>query len=95
MAPAEVLPEIAECVGERLVILADSGIRRGSDVVKLLALGAKAVLVGRAFTYGTAVGGEAGAGAAIDMLADEIDRTMAFLGCRSVREIGPDLLWKA
>jgi (S)-mandelate dehydrogenase len=94
VAPAEVLPEIAERVGERLVILADSGIRRGSDVVKLLALGAKAVLVGRAFTYGTAVGGEAGATDAIAMLADEIDRTMAFLGCRSVQEIGPDLLWK-
>jgi isopentenyl diphosphate isomerase/L-lactate dehydrogenase-like FMN-dependent dehydrogenase len=94
VAPAEVLPEIAERAGERLVILADSGIRRGSDVVKLLALGAKAVLVGRAFTYGTAVGGEAGATEAIAMLADEIDRTMAFLGCRSVQEIGPDLLWK-
>jgi len=94
VAPAEVLPEIAEKVGERLVILADSGIRRGSDVVKLLALGAKAVLVGRAFIYGTAVGGEAGAADAINMLGDEIDRTMAFLGCRSVQEIGPDLLWQ-
>ena len=94
VAPAEVLPEIAERTGDRLVILADSGIRRGSDVVKLLALGAKAVLVGRAFTYGTAVGGEAGAADAINMLGDEIDRTMAFLGCRSVQEIGPDLLWK-
>ena len=61
MAPAEVLREIADRVGERLVILADGGIQRGSDVVKLLALGAKAALVGRAFTYGTAIGGEAGA----------------------------------
>ena len=64
------------------------------ESVKLLALGAKAVLVGRAFTYGTAIGGEAGAAEAISMLGDEIDRTMAFLGCRSVQEIGPDLLWK-
>jgi (S)-mandelate dehydrogenase len=92
VAPAEVLPEIAERVADRLVVLADSGVRRGSDVVKLLALGAKAVLVGRAFLYGLSAAGEAGAGAAIGMLGDEMDRTMALLGCRSVSEIGPQLI---
>lgn len=92
VAPAEALPEIAERVADRLVVMADSGVRRGSDVVKLLALGAKAVLVGRAFLYGIAAGGEAGASAAIDMLRDEIDRTMALLGCRSVKDIGPHLI---
>ncbi len=94
VAPAEILPEIAERIADRLVVLADSGIRRGSDVVKLLALGAKTVLVGRGFLYGLAAGGETGASAAIDMLGDEIDRTMAFLGCRSINEIGAHLIWK-
>ncbi len=92
VAPAEVLPEIVDRVGEKLVVLADSSIRRGSDVVKLLALGAKAVLVGRAFLYGLAAGGEAGASAAIAVLADEVDRTMALLGCKAIAEIGPHLI---
>jgi (S)-mandelate dehydrogenase len=92
VAPVDVLPEIIGRTGDRLVVLADSSVRRGSDVVKLLALGARAVLVGRAFLYGTAAAGEAGAGAAIAMLGDEIDRAMALLGCRSVKEIGPHLL---
>ena len=92
VTPAEVLPEIAERVAGRLVLMADSGVRRGSDVVKLLALGASAVLVGRAFLYGTAVAGEAGAGGAIAMLSDEIDRTMALLGCASIAAIGPHLI---
>jgi L-lactate dehydrogenase (cytochrome) len=88
------LPRIAEAAGSRLVVLADSGIRRGSDVVKLLASGAKAAMVGRAFLYGTAAGGQAGARAAIAMLADEIWRTMGLLGCRSLAEIGPQLIFK-
>jgi len=93
-APIEMLPRIAEAAGSRLVVLADSGIRRGSDVVKLLASGAKAVMVGRAFLYGTAAAGQAGARAAIAMLADEIWRAMGLLGCRSLAEIGPQLIFK-
>jgi (S)-mandelate dehydrogenase len=94
VAPIEMLPRIADAVGGRLVILADSGIRRGSDVVKLLAAGAKAAMVGRAFVYGTAAAGQPGARAAIAMLADEIWRTMGLLGCRSLGEIGPQLIHK-
>jgi (S)-mandelate dehydrogenase len=94
VAPIEMLPRIAEAAGTRLVVLADSGIRRGSDVVKLLASGAKAAMIGRAFLYGTAAGGEAGARAAIAMLADEIWRTMGLLGCRSLAEIGPGFIYK-
>ena len=60
-ASLDVLPEIAEAVGDRMTLILDSGVRRGSDIVKALALGAKAVLTGRATLYGTAVGGEAGA----------------------------------
>jgi (S)-mandelate dehydrogenase len=69
--------------------LLDSGIRRGSDVVKALALGADAVLLGRAVLYGLAANGAAGAQRVIDIVKDEIDRTLAMLGCASVAELGP------
>lgn len=92
VSPVDVLPEIADAVGGRMVVLADSGVRRGSDVVKLLALGARAVLVGRAFLYGAASGGEAGAQSAIAMIGDEIDRTMALVGFRGVGEIKRSVL---
>lgn len=86
-APIEVLPQIAEAVRERMTILMDSGVRRGSDVVKALALGAKAVLVGRPTLYGTGAGGEAGATRAIEIFREEIDRMLAHMGCRSIAEI--------
>jgi L-lactate dehydrogenase (cytochrome) len=94
VAPIEMLPRIADAAGGRLVVLADSGVRRGSDVVKLLAAGAKAAMIGRAFVYGTAAAGQPGARAAIAMLSDEIWRTMGLLGCRSLEEIGPQLIHK-
>ncbi len=65
---------------------------RGSDVVKALALGAKAVLIGRPTLYGTAVGGEAGAARAITLFREEIDRTLALIGCRSVAALNRDYL---
>jgi (S)-mandelate dehydrogenase len=86
-ASADVLPEIVDAVGERTIVMVDSGIRRGSDVVKALALGAKAALIGRYTLYGTAVGGEGGARHALDLLRDEIDRTMALIGRRTIAEI--------
>ncbi len=86
-APIDVLPEIVAAVGNRITVIVDSGFRRGSDVVKGLALGAKAVLIGRSTLYGTAVGGQAGAARAIEIFRDEIDRTMAFIGCRTVADI--------
>ena len=91
-APIEVLPQVLDAAGKRLTVLVDSGFRRGSDVVKALALGAKAVLIGRATLYGTAVGGEAGAARAIAILRDEIDRVMALIGARSVAELNRDFL---
>lgn len=87
VAPIEVLQPIADAVGERMTILADSGIQRGSDIFKLLACGAKAVMVGRAFLYGTAVGGEAGASCAIDILRQELDITMALAGSESLKTL--------
>ena len=81
------LPGIAAAVRGQLEVLLDSGIRRGSDIVKALALGANGVLIGRAFMYGLAAHGEAGAVAAIRLLAAEMEITMAFMGVRNVAEL--------
>jgi (S)-mandelate dehydrogenase len=86
-APIEVLPEIVEAVGGRTTVLLDSGVRRGSDIVKALALGAAGVLVGRATLYGVMVGGQAGAERAIAILENEFRRTLAYVGCRSPAEV--------
>jgi len=88
-SPIEVLPEIVAAVGDRTTVLFDSGIRRGSDVVKALALGAQMVLTGRSTLYGTAAGGEAGATRALDIYRGEISRAMAQVSCNTVAEIGP------
>jgi isopentenyl diphosphate isomerase/L-lactate dehydrogenase-like FMN-dependent dehydrogenase len=93
VATIDVLPEIAEAVGDKLTIILDSGVRRGSDICKALALGAKAVLTGRATLYGTAVGGEAGAFKAINLIRNELDKTMAYTGCRSVDEVTTDIFF--
>ena len=91
-APIEILSEVVDAVGKRVEVIVDSGFRRGTDIVKALALGARAVLIGRATLYGTAAGGEAGAARAIALLRDEIDRTMALLGCADVAALGRDHL---
>ena len=75
-------------------MILDSGIRRGSDMVKALALGADAVLTGRATLYGTATAGQAGAEKAISILKTEFEKTMAYVGCRRVSEVTPDIFAK-
>jgi len=92
ISPIEALPAVVEAVGERLAVVADSGFRRGADVVKALALGAKAVFVGRATLYGAIAGGEAGVEHALGIFASEIDRVLALLGCPSVEALGPHFL---
>jgi isopentenyl diphosphate isomerase/L-lactate dehydrogenase-like FMN-dependent dehydrogenase len=92
MAPIEVLPSVLEAAGKRLTVMVDSGFRRGADVVKALALGAAAVLIGRATLYGTAVAGEAGAARAIEIYRDEIDRVLALIGCPGVSALNRDYL---
>jgi (S)-mandelate dehydrogenase len=87
-SPIEVLPDIVKAVGDRTTIVFDSGVRRGSDVVKALALGAKMVLIGRSTLYGTAAGGEAGATRALDIYRGEISRAMAQICCNRISEIG-------
>jgi isopentenyl diphosphate isomerase/L-lactate dehydrogenase-like FMN-dependent dehydrogenase len=88
-SPMEALPAIAAAVGERLAIMVDSGFRRGTDIVKALAMGADMVFIGRAAIYGAAAGGEAGVRRAIQLLRAEIDRVLALLGCSSIEELGP------
>jgi L-lactate dehydrogenase (cytochrome) len=87
VSPMEVLPEVAEAVGGRMVIMADSGFRRGTDIVKALALGANMVFLGRATLFGIAAGGEAGASRALDLLRGEVDRTMGQIGVNNLSEI--------
>lgn len=81
------LPEIVAAVGQQIEILMDGGIRRGSDIVKALCLGAHVVLIGRAHAYGLAAGGEAGVARAIQILRNDVERTMRLLGCGSVGEL--------
>ena len=73
-------------------VIVDSGFRRGSDVVKALALGADMVYIGRSTLYGVGAGGEAGAARAINIFREEIDRVMALIGCRNIAELNPDYL---
>ena len=87
VAALDALAEVREAVGADAVVLMDSGIRRGSDVVKALALGADAVLVGRPYAYGLAAGGQAGVEAVVRQLAGELDLTMALSGARSVADV--------
>jgi 4-hydroxymandelate oxidase len=88
----QALPEVVEAVAGRAEILVDGGIRRGTDVLKALALGAKAVQVGRPVLWGLAVDGEAGVRHALELLRVELDLAMALCGCRDVAEITEDLI---
>jgi L-lactate dehydrogenase (cytochrome) len=88
-APAtlRVLPEIVRAAQGQVEVLLDGGIRKGSDIVKAVCLGARAVLVGRAYTYGLAAAGEAGVTRAIEILRADLIRTMKLLGCKSIRDL--------
>ena len=88
-ATIEVLPEIVEAVQGRAEVFLDSGIRRGTDVVKAIALGARACLIGRPYFFGLAMGGAAGVIQILQVLANEIDRTLALLGCRTLADLNP------
>ncbi|MEO0680649.1 MAG: alpha-hydroxy acid oxidase [Pseudomonadota bacterium] len=94
LAPLRALPAAVSAAGEMPVLL-DSGVRRGADVLKALALGARFVLVGRPMLYAAALAGEAGTAHAIALLRGEIDRNLALLGCRDLSELGPELLTPA
>ncbi len=82
-----VLPEVVQAVKGQTEILLDGGIRRGSDVVKALCLGASAVLIGRSYAYGLGAGGRAGVARAIDILRTDVIRTMKLLGCSAIKDL--------
>jgi L-lactate dehydrogenase (cytochrome) len=87
--PLEVLPEVVSAVGARAQIFVDTGIMNGADIVAAIALGADAALVGRAYLYGLMAGGRRGVARAIEILSDEIVRTMQLLGVTSVPQLNP------
>jgi (S)-mandelate dehydrogenase len=94
LASFDALPAVARAIGGRSAVLLDGGIRRGSDIVKALASGAQAVMIGRATFYGVAAAGEPGARRALEILKEEFVRTMQLCGLRRIGDIGPDLLVK-
>lgn len=91
-ATIDVLPQIAAAVAGRVPLMLDGGIRRGTDVLKALALGASAVLIGRPIVYGLAVNGAFGVAHVLRLLRDEFEIAMALAGCRTLADIGPHLI---
>ncbi len=91
-APIDLVAAVADTVGDRTEIICDGGVRRGSDIVKAVALGARACMAGRAHFYALAAGGERGVDHVLGVLDADVRRTMALIGARDVGELGPELL---
>ncbi|HEU4414911.1 MAG TPA: alpha-hydroxy acid oxidase [Candidatus Angelobacter sp.] len=94
-ATIDALPRMVDAVAGRIPVMLDSGVRRGTDVLMALALGAKAVFIGRPYIYGLALGGAKGVERVITILRDELERAMALTGRRSIAEIDRSVLWEA
>ncbi len=94
-ASLRALPEVVAAAGTRIEVLMDGGVRRGSDIVKAICLGAKAVLVGRAYAYGLAAAGKPGVARAIEILRTDIERTLALLGVPSIGALDETLIESA
>ena len=92
VATLRVLPEIVDAVGDEIEVLMDGGVRRGTDVVKAVALGARAVLLGRAYVYPLLAAGEPGVRRILELFHQQIDEALAFLGVESVHDLDPSLL---
>jgi isopentenyl diphosphate isomerase/L-lactate dehydrogenase-like FMN-dependent dehydrogenase len=92
LATLDALPSVVTAVGDQVDVLLDGGVRRGVDVVKALALGARAVLIGRSYIWGLAAAGEDGVDQVLRLFDQGIRRTMALLGCRSAAELDSSLL---
>ncbi|MCH8814246.1 MAG: alpha-hydroxy-acid oxidizing protein [Chloroflexi bacterium] len=89
----DALPAIVQAVGGRVPLLVDGGVRRGTDIIKSLALGAKAVLIGRPYIWGLAADGEAGASRVLSLLREELEIAMALVGCDSVSKLDSNVIW--
>ena len=94
-ASLDVLPEVVDAVGDRIPVLVDGGVRRGTDVVKALALGASAALIGRPMIWGLAARGEDGVRHVLDLLREEIRLALALLGCPSPAAVTPSHVTRA
>ena len=92
MSSIAALPGIVEAVGRDIEVWMDGGIRSGQDVLKAIALGAKGTLIGRAFLYGLGAMGQAGVTRSLELIARELDLTMAFCGHTDIRRVGRDIL---
>ena len=88
------LRPIVDAAGDKVEVYLDSGIRSGQDVLKAVAMGAKGTMIGRAFTYGLGAMGEAGVTTCLDIIARELDLTMAFAGCKHIDEVDASILWQ-
>ncbi|MFB0901314.1 MAG: alpha-hydroxy acid oxidase, partial [Acidimicrobiales bacterium] len=89
-APIRVLPEVVDAVGSEIQVIMDGGIRRGSDVVKALAFGAEAVMIGRAYLWGLAANGQTGVENVLDILRSGMDATMLGMGKSGIADLSPD-----
>ncbi len=94
-APVDLVAPVVDAVAGRAAVICDGGVRRGGDIVKAIALGADACMAGRFYLYGLGAGGEAGVDYAIELLSEEVRRTMTLLGCTAVDQISPDYLMSA
>ena len=98
--PLRALPEVVAAVDGQVEVLMDGGIRRGTDIVKAICLGARAVLCGRAYAYGLAAAGQAGVARALEILRADVERTLKLLGCTSIAQLDRSYVevpasWKA
>jgi L-lactate dehydrogenase (cytochrome) len=94
-APAtiEALPAIVDAVGSDIEVWLDGGIQTGQDIFKALAMGAKGTMIGRPYIYGLGAMGEAGVTKALELLANELDHTMAFCGLRDINDVSSQVIW--